>query len=752
MNPTPTASTSGLTPRRRLVFRLIALVVLPVVLLGGMELGLRLLGYGYSAAFFKSARVAGREVWVENDQFGRRFFPSSMARTPAPVVVDPIKAAGVFRIVLFGESAALGDPRPGFGYGRYLQVLLEEAFPGKRFEVVCVAMTAINSHAILPIARECARLKADLWLVSIGNNEMAGPFGANTVFGFQARQASFVRWLLWSQETRLGQLALELGRKLKGSEKQAGAWSGLKLFVGAEIAPEDPRRRVVYENFQQNLRDIVETGKSAGARVVVASVASNLRDCAPFASKHAAGRSATPEFDSLVRQVSKSFATRDWTNALAGCSKLIAMEPGFAETYYVAGLCQSSAVPSEARASFEKARDRDALPFRADSALNSIASQVASAAGSETVRFLDAEKLIGQSPQGDVIPGQDLFYEHVHLTFDGNYRMARLLAESASGWIQKAVDLPAPTEWAAQEVCEQKLGLSDWNRQAAWESMLYRILDAPFSNQVNHASHVRAVYAKAGEYKSKLVPGAIVDARFQHEEAVKARPEDHWVRQSFAEFLEMTGNVEDALAQWQKVRELLPHHFLPHYQTGRLLAKARKNEAAVAALNQALALRPDLAEALLELGQVAAGEGKSAEALARYEQAERLRPDDSKIQLQMAHVLAGRGEAIKAFERLKRAVELRPTSWEARYYLGVELAAQGKLPEAQREFESVVKLRPDHALAHFNLGVALAKQGRLLDARARFEEAVRLDPQHPQAKEFLEKLKDIKAPSPSARP
>ena len=45
-------------------------------------------------------------------------------------------------------------------------------------------MTAINSHVILPIARECARRDGDLWIIYMGNNEMVGPFGAGTVFGF----------------------------------------------------------------------------------------------------------------------------------------------------------------------------------------------------------------------------------------------------------------------------------------------------------------------------------------------------------------------------------------------------------------------------------------------------------------------------------------------------------------------------------------------------------------------------------------
>ncbi len=96
------------------------------------------------------------------------------------------KPADTCRIFVFGESAAMGDPDPSFGAWRYLQVLLHERFPGTDCEVICVAMTAINSHVVLPIARECARRDGDLWIIYMGNNEMVGPFGAGTVFGSRA--------------------------------------------------------------------------------------------------------------------------------------------------------------------------------------------------------------------------------------------------------------------------------------------------------------------------------------------------------------------------------------------------------------------------------------------------------------------------------------------------------------------------------------------------------------------------------------
>ncbi|PYM15179.1 MAG: hypothetical protein DME18_04920, partial [Verrucomicrobia bacterium] len=168
------------------MFRVVAITLVPLFLLGALELALRVAGYGYPTSFFLRTRINGRTVYIENQKFGLRFFPAALARSPSPVVMEAAKTANSYRIFLLGESAALGDPDPAYGCGRYLEVLLGERYPGTRFEVICVAMTAINSHAILPIARECAQRDGDLWVIYAGNNEMVGPFGAGTIFGPRA--------------------------------------------------------------------------------------------------------------------------------------------------------------------------------------------------------------------------------------------------------------------------------------------------------------------------------------------------------------------------------------------------------------------------------------------------------------------------------------------------------------------------------------------------------------------------------------
>ena len=82
-------------------------------------------------------------------------------RQPASFASPRSKPTDTVRIFVLGESAAFGDPQPAFGLPRMLQALLSRRYPAVRFEVVNAAMTGINSHVIVPIARDLARADGD---------------------------------------------------------------------------------------------------------------------------------------------------------------------------------------------------------------------------------------------------------------------------------------------------------------------------------------------------------------------------------------------------------------------------------------------------------------------------------------------------------------------------------------------------------------------------------------------------------------
>src|SRR5690348_442203 len=96
-------------PLRRLwLFRFCAAILAPLVIIGGLDLGLRLFGYGYPTSFFLQYKINGRDYFVPNDEFAYRFFPPAIAREPVPQRMVVKKSPDTYRIFVFGESWAMG--------------------------------------------------------------------------------------------------------------------------------------------------------------------------------------------------------------------------------------------------------------------------------------------------------------------------------------------------------------------------------------------------------------------------------------------------------------------------------------------------------------------------------------------------------------------------------------------------------------------------------------------------------------------
>ena len=727
---------------KKLLFSLVAFVLVASVGLGAVELALRFAGYGYSTSFFREVRIGGEPMLVENDKFGLRFFPPEMARSPAPVVMKAHKAPGTYRIFIFGESAALGDPRPAFGPARCLEKLLVERYPAGQFEIVCTAMTAINSHAILPIARECARRQGDLWLIYMGNNEMVGPFGAASVFGSQAPSTVYARLVVSVQRFRVGQWLMAAARHLAGHSSERLQWEGMSMFLKNQLAPNDPRKEVVYRNFARNLNDIVEAGRGAGAEILLNTVAVNLQDCAPFASVSGLQGDAQSSFQMALTNGLQAEVQGDQKEARRFYEEAAALAPLNADAHFRLGtVLRREGDAAAAARHLEQARDLDALPFRADSRINAIISETANRKGTTAPRVIDAVTALASKASADLLPGEGVFHEHVHLNFDGNYRLGRAWAEEVAPLLPAVLTDRAKSDWLTQEACERKLGLTDWNREAVVRDVLRRLSVAPFTRQSNHEERIKRLQARLAELRPLLNPEAAKAARALCLEAVAAVPNDHRLHETYAEFLEATGDAPLALEEWNRVRELLPHHHVAYYHCGRLALRQGNLPEAEKQLTTAVTLRPDLAEGWLSLGQLEAGRGRQELALTHFERERRLAPDDPRVYYFMGRACSKLGRRAEAIGHFQEAVRLRASYWEAHYMLGEELAFAGEAVLARSQFEQVLRLKPDYAMAHFNLAVALIQAGDRTAAVMHLEEAHRLDPANPQAAEALKKIR-----------
>ena len=642
------------------------MLVVPLVVFGALEGALRLAGYGYPTSLFRSMRVNGQEYLVENDRFSLRFFPPELARTPEPARMREPKPAGAYRIFILGESVAMGDPAPAFGPVRYLEMLLRERFPGAQFEVVNVAVTAINSHVILPIARECARHDGDLWIIYMGNNEMVGPFGAATVFGAQAPPRSVVRLSLAIKKLRLGQLVDSLVRGLTAKSSTPQSWGGMQMFLGNQVPPSAASKERVYQHFRENLQAILQAGQGSGTRILLNTVAVNLKDCPPFASL--SSTNLPPErrtqFERLFAEAISLEAQGSFAEAARQFEQAAGLHSQSAEVEFHWGNCLlrlTNAVA--ARQHFQRACDLDTLPFRTDSRINGIIRQAALdgerrlparlEALPPKLILLDAAACLATNSPAD-IPGREMFCEHVHFNFDGGYRLGRAWAEQVERFLPPPTTNRATPEWASQETCERRLGLTDWGRADVLEGVIGRLKKPPFSAQFLNSQRREALQNQLAELRKRLDPAATARLPEAFLDAINRAPDDYCLHENYADFLVAHDNTKQAAAQWQQVRERFPWHYVVCSRLGGLLAHQGQLAEAEAMFLQAAAERPFLSEPWFERGEVRAAQGKLELALKDYAHALRLQPQDADCYFytgQALMQLKRRAEAIQNFRR-----------------------------------------------------------------------------------------------------
>ncbi|MGA2244021.1 MAG: tetratricopeptide repeat protein [Verrucomicrobiota bacterium] len=745
---------------------------IPAALLATMELALRLAGFGYPTGFLLSSVRNGQAMLVQNNQFGWRFFGATMARIPEPICFPRAKGTNTVRLVVFGESAALGDPQPRFGLARMLQAMLELRYPGTQFEVVNTGIVAINSNVILPIARDCAEADANVWVIYMGNNEVVGPFGAGTVFGQQALPLPLIRASLALKTTRIGQLMDWLRGEIQKPPPDKSEWGGMEMFLNQQVGADDPRMKAVYDHFGRNLSDIIHAGRRSGAGIVVSTVAVNLLDCAPFASVHRRDLTAADQgrWEQFYKNGATAQAAGKIEEAAGWYRQAAATDDAFAELRFRQGQCALALGQSDAaRKQLAAARDLDTLRFRCDTRLNDLIRQTVEDGHDEGVALADAEQAFASQSPND-LPGDALFYEHVHLTFAGNYLLARTLAPEVEKLLPGKVTgrVPATQPWPSETDCARRLAWSDWDRQEALSGIFSRLTLPPFTQQLTHDAEVQRLEKSLDELLPATRPPGIKTAQERCQNALAMTPDDALLLEQLARLQEQTGDLADATTHAQRALDLLPASSEDAAELGVILAKQHQYEAAVTAFRRAFQLNPQDVWALQNLAQSLHDLGRRDEAIREFRHALAVNPRFGLAWLGLGQIFDETERKTEAEDcyrqavqnRIKRAPELKTlvhfceshgwreaaatnyeeiiklTPFDAVAYVqaGQNLEAMGRHAEAEEHYADATKLAPNLMDAHFLYGMELGREGKAADAAAQFREAVRIRPDLAEAR------------------
>jgi tetratricopeptide (TPR) repeat protein len=750
-------------------FRLLAAVGGPVIFLALLELSLRLMGWGHPTAFLLQTSRNGRDLFVQNNQFGWRFFGPKLARLPVPISISQRKPPDTIRIFVLGESAAKGEPQPAFGFPRMLQALLQLRYPGTRFEVVNAAMTAINSHAILPIARDCASADGDIWVIYMGNNEVVGPFGAGTIFGRKIPPLPIIRGSLALEATRSGQLLDSLLGSLKRSGAQNDEWHGMQMFLEQRVTADAPGMEHVYRNFERNLADIIETGRSHGVGIVVSTVAVNLLDCAPFGSAHRAGLSQTEStnWNNIYQLGIQAQEAGKYADATQRYTEAAKIDSAFAELRFRQAMCEVMTGNRQAREDFLAARDLDTLRFRCDSRLNEITRRAATNRTSGRILLADSERAFEHRSLSGV-PGGDLFYEHVHLNFSGNYLLAKTIGEEVTKLLPKSVvgSKEAMEAWPSQQDCAKRLGWSEYSWLMVMHDILARVRAPPFTGQATHEQQVNILKAAMDQSAGALLPAGVSAASNACEVALKSAPDDPVLLGQLSYFKKAGGDLQGAATLERRALEILPTDSLGWQRLGLILVGQQKIKEAADAFSRAIELDPADVISLQNLGQSLWLVGRKEEAIAKYQRAVKLQPNFAIGWLGLGTLLQETGRNAEAQDCFQKAVacqpsratdlialarfcrsqqrpdaaatnydkatKLSPEDSALRVEAGEFFLAGGRLEEAADQFAEALRLTPNSAKVHQLYGAVLGQAGMPVEAEQQFREALKVDP------EFLE--------------
>jgi tetratricopeptide (TPR) repeat protein len=731
------------------------MTLVPALFFGILELGLRLFGYGYPTNYFVPTKIDGRTVYVENSQFGRRFFPPGLERTPTRFVLSTGKEPETYRIFVLGESAAQGFPDPAYNFARILEVMLRHDYPQTHFEIINTAMTAINSHVIVSIAQDCGEHQPDLFLVYAGNNEVVGPYGVANVLGTYCPSRGIIRASIFARSLRTGQLLTALGRVAQKKDSTPRAWGGMAMFLDSQVQESDPRLPSVYDHFRANLQDICHAGRANGAQVLVCTVATNLKDCPPFASLH--GTSLTDEqaaeWDRAFAEGVRAESAGRPAEAIRSYEQAAALDADFAELQFRWGRCLAAlGRHAEARERFEPARNLDTLRFRADTKINETIRAVAGGRAADGIYLVDAEQVLSQaSPHG--VPGEELFHEHVHMNFSGNYVLARAVHHELAAMLPESIRSRAAADAGplSEQECAERLGLTDWNRLQTAVKVLEMMNTPPFTNQIDNAARTAHWQQQVRALRGKVKASGREPMIAIYSKAIRLADKDPILRGNYAALLQGFGDIDGAIQQWEIVLRLAPRDVRAHLDLATCLTRKGEFAAAQPHCSEGLRLAPEDPAAHLVIGQVRAAQGEFDQAqgkrdqaheefdqaLAAYAEALRLNPLLADAHAAKGAVLDKQGKLDEAIDAYTEALRLRPDFAAAHKNLAYVLSRKERLDEAAHHASEAVRLEPEDPEAHLNLGNVLGKQGKVDAAIAEFTEALRLQPDFEAAQSNL---------------
>ncbi|UCF16733.1 MAG: tetratricopeptide repeat protein, partial [Phycisphaerales bacterium] len=312
------------------------------------------------------------------------------------------KSAGTYRIFCMGGSTTFGRPYDDMtSFCGWLRAMLPKADPSLRWELINAGGVSYASYRVAALMEELIGYEPDLFIIYSGHNE----FLERRTYGRLISTPAAVRGLgAIMSRTRTYTAVKHAIDALSGSanvapDKPTYLPGEVETILESSLGPESYHRDAqlagqVPEHYRYNLARMVDMARSVGAKVILVTPASNLRDCSPFKSEHRENLTAAQHKDwqTLFGDANKMHDAGQWDEALAAIDNALSIDDHYAHGHYLRGriLWQLQRY-GEAKEAFTRAMDEDICPLRAPTSIVDIVAEVA---GERDVPMVDSIALI----------------------------------------------------------------------------------------------------------------------------------------------------------------------------------------------------------------------------------------------------------------------------------------------------------------------------------------------------------------------
>ena len=299
--------------------------------------------------------------------------------------------------------------------------------------------------------------------------------------------------------------------------------------------------------------------------------------------------------------------------------------------------------------------------------------------------------------------------------------------------------LPKPVAATAGALLLVPLAAVAHERTHVYKNLETLYLDVLAVNPASWIAHINLA-----DYLDHLnrVDDAIPHYRAGLEHMTKA----NWHNGDLSRALELTGQLDDAIAQYQQdlAEEMSDGEKSEvHRRLADVLERAGRDDEAIKHYENALELNDKNPLTMSSLGQVLLDNQDTDAGIEMLRKSIELNPNNALAQQRLGIALRKQGSVDDALQALAISAQLNPNNAKTREELATVLLLKGDAANAASQLQLALALDQKYAGAHNLHGMLLAQQGKLDLAGKEFELALQLDPENEAAKSNLAKLREF---------